>query len=419
MENKSESKNSKIFQPVFFVLFVLFSIHFWELRYIPQKYNVENLLTWAVSIFAFIMVVHKKGLRFRPAIIIFVIGILFNILAAFINLGQSPYKTLLSFEFYYFILLYFLFHYLEVDRKLVENTVIVLAICYSVFFIIEYKNIFSLNIFNRDVGTAVDEKQLEIVGSGFLMLAYFLVLNRFFINRRIWYVLLAGGFFLVLIKCSFRTLVAGGAFVTAVMIFRMVRFRLRDFGILIFLALFAVAVSQHPSVQKVYKGLVTKTEGNIKEGEKYVRFVELEYFYKIYPQNFTYFIIGGGRPSGKNLYGYDPGQAPFNYNIVWVDIGILGFLVVIGGITLLGLLLYTFKAIFIRLPRDARYLNFYFFYLLIVSITNEEIYRNGIFTVHAVGLYLIDIILNEKKESENAVTEQEVKALPGTAKAVK
>lgn len=91
-----------------------------------------------------------------------------------------------------------------------------------------------------------------------------------------------------------------------------------------------------------------------------------------------------------------------NYNIVWVDIGLLGFFVVVGGIALFGLLWYTFKAVFMRLPRDMLYLNFYFLYLFIVSFTNEEIFDDGIFTVQAVALYLIDLGANERKESKKA-----------------
>ena len=87
-----------------------------------------------------------------------------------------------------------------------------------------------------------------------------------------------------------------------------------------------------------------------------------------------------------------------NYNIVWVDIGLLGFFIVVGAIATAGLLWYTLKAIFARVPREMYYVCFYFLYLLLVSFTNEEIYDNGIFTVQAVGLYLIDVALDQKTD---------------------
>jgi hypothetical protein len=152
--------------------------------------------------------------------------------------------------------------------------------------------------------------------------------------------------------------------------------------------------------------MVVQTENNIKEGEKYVRFVELEFFLKRYPQNISYFIIGGGRASGENLLRYNR-EAAFgmNYNIVWVDIGLIGYYIVIGGIATLGLLWYSLKAISIKLPRDRLYLNLYFLYLIIVSFTNEEIFRDGIFTVQAIALYLIDISSVEKSDTVETAPE--------------
>jgi hypothetical protein len=41
-------------------------------------------------------------------------------------------------------------------------------------------------------------------------------------------------------------------------------------------------------------------------------------------------------------------------------------------------------------------------YLLLVSFTNNEIYVDGIFTVQAVALYLIDQAANERSEIKKA-----------------
>jgi len=47
---------------------------------------------------------------------------------------------------------------------------------------------------------------------------------------------------------------------------------------------------------------------------------------------------------------------------------------------------------------------------LIVSFTNEEIFRDGIFIVQAIALYLIDTALIEKPETEDSPKVK--KALP-------
>jgi len=398
VQSKSEISSSDIVQKAVLIIVVLFSIHFWELKYIPQMINIENVLTWLLCGFSLIMVFQKDNLRFKYPILIFIAGIVLNSVAAYFNLGQSPITTFLSFEFYWFILIYFLLHFFRIDRKFLENVVIGFGLMYSFLYIYQYR-IYPDLIFRDDPNTAEWSWQFEILGHGFLMLAYFLVLNRYLLGHRLIYIFMVLGFLYVLFRSDFRTLIAGAAVVTVFMVFRTIR-KLTDFVTIAFVGLILVGFTQYKGVSKVINRMVNQTQENLNEGNKYIRFVELEYLYKIFPKNISYFIIGSGKPSGANLWRQNEGSTVsgknMNYNIVWVDIGILGFYIIIGGIATLGMLWYTFKAIFFKLPRDGLYLNFYFLYLFVVSFTNEEIFRNGIFTVQAIGLYLIDIIKDEQ-----------------------
>jgi hypothetical protein len=396
MKNETDLVNNGNVQKTIFVVLLLFSIHFWGLKYIPQKLNIENLLTWMVCGYCLVMVFQKTNLKFKYPILLFLVGLLANTIPAYMNFGQSPVKTFLSFEFYFFILMYFLMHYLNLGRKFLEKVIIVFGIIYSVFFTVQYL-IYPTLIFKNQPSTAVEEIQLEILGHGFLMLAYFLVLNRYLINRRIIYLLMSLVFFGVQVFCGFRSLVAGAVLVSAFMIMRMLRFNVRDFAIITFAVLVFLGLLQIKVVSDTIDGMIHKSETDVKLGKRYVRLVEMEFFFKKYPRDISYYIVGGGKPSGVNLWRYNPNAAAgLNYNIVWVDIGLFGFYIVIGGIATFGLLWYTLKASAYKLPRDWLYLNSYFLYLFIVSFTNEEIYRNGIFVVHAIGLYLIDLAISEK-----------------------
>ena len=400
MKNYTTTADNGKMQKTAFIILLLFSLHIWELRYIPQVLNVENLLTWAVSIFAFVMVSKKTNMHFTTAIFIFLAGLVFNSLAAYFNLGQNPVKTILSFEFSYFILLYFVLHYLNLSRKYLENIIIVFALIYSFIFIVQY-TVYPTVIFRSDRNTAVWSKQFEIMGNGFLMLGYFLVLNRYLLYQKLINIVLALFFFAVLFYSDFRTLIAGSAVVTAVMLLRLFH-RPQDIAKIVFVGLLFLGVTQQSAISKVMTKMVTQTQSNLKEGKKYVRLVQTEFFFKKYPRNLSYFIVGGGKPSGPNLYKFN--RSIFfgmNYNIVWVDIGLLGFYIVVGGVATLGLLLWVLRGIFTKLPRDKIYLSSYFLYLLLVSFTNEEIYRNGIFTVQAIALYLIDLAIDERDKAKD------------------
>ncbi len=411
MKKATATGSPNIIYKIVFVFIVVVSLHFWDLRGIPQKDTPENILVWVFTGFCFIMVSYKKNLRFRVPIVVFLTGLVLNALASFLNLNQGPVLSLLSYSYYYFIFLYFSLHYFEIDRKFLENLIIVFAIIYSIIFTIQYK-IYPFILFNDNPKTALDSSQYEILGHGFLMLAYFLVLNRYLLTHKMIYIFMGLAFFMVQMKSDFRTLIAGAIIITFLMILKLVKLNGRDVLILFVLMIMFAGLSQYKGVSYILNKMTTQTESNISEGKKYVRMIQMEYFFKRYPRNFSYYIIGGGKPAGaKNLYSYNPyAMDPTyagNYNIVWVDIGLLGFYIVVGGVTVLGMLWYTLKAVFTKVPREYSYLSFYFLYLFIVSFTNEEIFRNGIFTVQAIALYLIDKsandILNPKSEDSHEV----------------
>jgi hypothetical protein len=394
IKNKSNFLTNDNFKKTIFIILLLFSIHFWNFTFLPQKLNAENLLTWLFCVFCFLMVRQKSNMKFKNAIIIFFLGLIINIFPAYINQGTSPYDTILDFEYYYFILFYFLLHYFKLDIKFLEKIIIIFAILFALIYITQTL-VYPFKIAYFDAREIRGTIRFRIIGHGFLMLAYFLLLNRYLLNRQLKNILLAFVFFVVLLMMGFRTLVVGALLVTLLMFIKIFRFRIKDFIVLFVLILLFVVLFQFPGPSHILEEFITSTESNIKEGQQYVRLIEMDYYFNKYPKNISYFIIGGGLPGGGHLPGYMYGYLT-DYGILWVDLGLLGFYIVFGAIAISGLLWYTLKAIFIKLPKDKLYLNLYFLFLLIVSFTNQEIYRDGIFTVQAIGLYLIDRSLEEQ-----------------------
>lgn len=397
-QEQPTNTNNQLIKKSIFIILILFSIHFWDLEGIPLlSYKLEDFVTWAISLFCMVMVFNKKRIRFKYPIVFFLFGLVANSMAAYINFRQNPYQTLLSFNYFYAILLYFAFHYLKPSIRFVENTIITFGILYAAIFTWQYK-VYPEEIFNNSAKTAINALQFEILGHGFLMLSYLLLLNRFLTKHNIINILLALGFFYVQLKSDFRTLIAGAVVVTGFMVIRHFRLNVFYFVVVFLLFILFIGLSQYQGTSNVLNKMVSKTQSEMEEGDQYVRNVQLEFYYKVYPQNASYYLIGGGKPAGSNLFIMRDETWKMNYNIVWVDIGLLGFFIVVGGIATAGMLWYTFKAIFARVPRGMYYVCFYFLYLLLVSFTNEEIYDNGIFTVQAVGLYLIDVALDEKMD---------------------
>ena len=377
----------------------MFSIHFWGFIYIPPiVHKVTNALSLLIMGICFIRTLQLDGLRFRNAIVLLFIGFFINIISAYINQGQAPLESFLNFgTTYFFILFYFLLHDLQPSRRLIENTIIFFAILYSLFYIIQvlaYPAIIFDGEIKEDRGTI----RIFIEGNGFLMLAYFLLLNRYFLNRGIFNLLLAFGFFIILLMGGFRTLTFAAVFISSLMFFKLVKYSFMNFAIFVFLALFVVGLFQLKPTSIILNEMFSASKEQKAEGRDYIRLRELHYYLNIYPQNKSYFIMGGGLPGSESHYARLMQIVQSKYGFYWTDLGLIGFYIVIGAVALLGLLWYTIKAIFIKHHPDKLYLNYYFAFLLIVSITTREIFREGIFVVSAIGLYLIDLSYIEEKK---------------------
>jgi hypothetical protein len=385
---------------IILILLILCSIHFWGFVFIPQSvFNLTNAISLLIMGFGFLKVWHKKDLRFMYAIILFFIGLLINLFSAYINQQQSPLDTFKAFGTFYFILFYFFLHYLQINRKNLENIIIVFAIIYSVFYIIQVFT-FPTEIFDSNMVVDRGTVRLRIEGNGFLVLAYFLVLNRFLLNLRITNLLLSLAFFVILLMGGFRTLTLATLFLSGFMYIKLVRFSFADFAILSLVVLMFFGLFQFEGTSKIVEGMTNSSKSEFHEGEKNIRVVAFEFFFKEFPKNNSVYIFGAGFPGFPSGYSYYLQALSKNFGLFWVDIGLFGFYIIVGIVALCGLLWYSLKAIFSKLPRNSLFLNIYFAYLVLVSFTTMEIYRGGIFAVEAIGLYLIDLAVTEYNQDK-------------------
>jgi hypothetical protein len=392
---------------VIIVILILFSIHFWGFSQFPPKFNnFTNAISLLVMGISFVRIWQRDGLQFNYAIFLFLVGLFINIISAYINQGQGLLDTFLSMgPVYFFILFYFFLHYLKVDQKFLENIIIVFAVLYSIFYIIQIIA-YPLIIFKSPV-VALDRgtMRLRIEGNGFLMLAYFLLLNRFILNRRIIYLLLAIVFFIIMLIGGFRTLTLAAFLLSGLMFVKLIKFSFTNYILLALIALAVVGLFHFQPTAKILNSMIVDSIEEKAQGKENIRFKELIFYFNVYPQNSSVFIMGGGLPGSKGSYSRSMEILGTSYDFYWTDLGLIGFYIVVGAIALLGLLWYSIKAVFIKSSPNNIYLNFYFAYLLLVSFTTMEIYRPGIFGVQAIALYLIDLDIACNKTSDDVISD--------------
>lgn len=382
------------------IVVLLAVIEYWRSVYVPASFaKLSNYLIYLVLAYSFINLIYEKKLRFKTAIIIFLVGVLCNAFSALINNGQGLKDSLLSMGYFYMILFYFFLHEQKPDRKYLENVIIVFALIYSVFYLLQ-ENAFPRRLFYGNLFFERGTVRAWITGAGFHMLAYFLLLNRFFLKRKPLYIIGCMFFLLILIKSGFRTYAAASVLLSAIIYVKMVKYSPVNYLMIVVVVILFLGLLQLESTSQIIDNMFTASEEQREMGDRYIRLMAYDYFTEAYPQNLSYYIFGGGFPGASGGYSQKMLFMIAEYGFYYSDIGLIGFYFVIGGVTLLGLLLFTLKAIFIKLPPDCLYLNIYFAYLLIISITTHYIYAYGIFGIEALALYLIDISKNELSEEK-------------------
>jgi len=383
------------------VLVILFSIHLW--RYVgidPHFFNYTDVLLIVVLVISMFKVVHLDNLRFKPAIFIFLIGIVLNIISARVNNGQTVMDSAFAFMYFLSILVYFYLHQQQISRKDLENFIIAFAVLYSIFYL-RQEEVFPHRLFYGTMFANRGTIRIRMEGNGFLMLAYFLLLNRFLLQRKIWQIVLALFFFIVLLKSGFRTLTAGAVLMSGITFLALVKYSPVNYLMIVLATVLFIAIIQLPGYNYIITNMIETTEKQQDEGDDYIRRQQLEFFTKAYPKNTSYYIVGGGIPGVYGAYAEYMSQLVQRYGFYWVDLGLVGFYFVIGLVVLVGILSYSLKAVFIKLPPDGFYLKMYFAFLIVVSaFTTAEIYRAGIFSVEAIGLYLIDLYRNEYEQQK-------------------
>lgn len=390
---------------ILLISILLFSIHFWGLALLPNAFhNLTNVVSLLAMGYCFLKFINNKSLQFKNAIILFLIGIIINIISAYINNGQLPLHTFLAFGHYYFILFYFLLHWLKASRKELEHIIFIFAILFSLIYISQVL-IYPQEIFRSQSlpsrGTTV---RLIMEGNGFLVLAYFLMLNRFILHRRLISIVFALAFFTVLLMGGFRTMIAVTVLLSGVMIFKSSRFNVRQFGIFIFIVICFYGLFQIPRTSAILKEMIFASEEHLAAGDSYIRFLELDFFLNKYPVNKSVYIFGSGLHYGDKSSYSRYYEVLTQNGFFWEDLGLIGFYIINGVFVLLGILWYTLKVIFVKLPSDMFYVKFYFIFLLAVSFTTMEIFRIGIFAVQAIGLYLVDLSILDTKLLEESTT---------------
>lgn len=330
--------------------------------------------------------------KYSKPIIIFAFFVLLSCLySSFFN-DQKFYFVLAS-SYQYFSLLFFFYlvgrrlSYLETERviKLISIT---FCFAYIIQWLIYPVAIFSTALDTININDEVF--RLRMPGSICCYCLFFYGLNRFLLRKRIefvYYMIL--GFIPILIQ-GFRSLI----FLTLVSFFILIIFVYRQSTKVVVYCLLGIAfvsalLNTSLGQQKMNEMLERQKLDQTFDNEDYVRYQSFDYYWN-YQFNKPYEkVIGGGVPSDPDSKYYKQIERVKQYqHLWWVDLGLVGLVLIIGiPAVLLLVYLYVICIWRCKAPR-LQFIRFTLLVVLMGSIfTSMELYRNGNILIFSLLLY--------------------------------
>lgn len=375
-----------------FLIIIICSIHFWRPLAVPPKiFNIIDLLGLSLIGIWFLRIKEPLGdTLFSKYLLFFLIGIIINILTTYYFQGQAMFDSFVSFGPYYFIFIYFFLLKADIDRESVEKFVIVFGILYIIVHFIQFlaypTPLFKTNIFMESRGTI----RFKMEGNAFLSLLFFYSMNKYLTKLKIIYLILSIVCFGIFFMQGFRTLLALYSLGTIIMVFRLVKVQFKHFVYFALLLCGIYLFSQNSYIKNIYTNQVETSVEQANQGKDYIRILELNYFTGDFIKKNWLYFWGSGVSNPKSNYGKHLESVEDDYNLFWVDIGLIGFYIMMGAIITISLISLTIKACLFKSDRENQYLSIFFIFLLFSSFTTVELFRSGSLGTIGIALYLME-----------------------------
>jgi hypothetical protein len=389
-------------------IILLCSVHFFGLYH-----KLGSITFYIIDGFAILIILLEFKYRrnnsltpsnFKNLLFIFFVALIVSAISCYFFHGQSIFKTILAMRYFFYFALYFVLSKTDLEVDKLEKLALYGSVFYILIFTIQFV-LFPIEIV--PLGRIEDFEngflRVRIEGAGFLMLAGYLKLNRFLISRKKLDLFIYLICLIFLIALGFRTLFIAAILSSLYLIVIVAESTKISIKYISYFIIIASIVLNISFVQEMINSYVEKTNTQFEQNETYIRFLTFDFFYNQVNINEISILFGNGFPQedsdyGKLVLGFGAEEKGY----IFADIGLIGFVFIFGGISCFVFILIAIKAILSRTRREDKYINVYFLYILISSITTVEIYRQGMFGIEALLLYLIDrsVYLNKQREFE-------------------
>lgn len=345
-------------------LYTVIGLQFYQ--YVGLGITIEKLalcimvpIMFAICWKTFILHVENKlFLLMRWLVILTALSIIF----AYIFWEQSIFYGYRVVAPEFALLFYFYLYRRKPSLRSLEKYIIIFGILYCLLWLYAFSQIPTRVFGIAELGDINEELKrgmirVNFIGRGFLILSYFLALNKAFVLKKKIYFVASAIFYIFIIAQLTRQLIFLTALVTVIYIFKKSKKAL-FVAITAILFLFISGQNIKMDSDTILGSLIALTEeelDNNNQGEENIRITEYRYFFTEWSPNIMADIVGNGLPHWKTSYGNYEGKLATQKGFFLADIGYGRMKVVTGYIGLVLWLILFVRCCFVRMPEHLMY----------------------------------------------------------------
>lgn len=241
---------------------------------------------------------------------------------------------------------------------------------------------------------------LVVGGESAISLGYLFFLNKFLVAKKRYYLLGAIICAIPFFIRGYRIMIMGALLSTLWLYvrgqenFQLLKLLFKIILISLLLVVLVLILYQYvPIVQASLDSLMARAgESNQTfDNDDYIRIISINYYYTSFFKSPIELFFGAGM-IGNNGPVADVFAKLMLYNYNLTDWGLIGLSWYAGIPVVLCIVYYLIRGILQQVPKQYSYINAWFLYLLIVSITDPEMYQHYSFLIQSILLYMLYLI---------------------------
>jgi len=293
----------------------------------------------------------------------------------------------------YFYLFYFFLHTIRIKPDDLEKLIILIAVLYVVFFLVQYVA-YPRILF----GTRADEERgtirIFLPAKAFVAMAYFYCLQRFFATLKFKFIAFCLAAIAVTVLQGTRTPLA---LLTAATAINLIISKRVQNKLLITFLLILCAIPVIIAFQDIFINLIEVSEQQSSAEGDNIRVKAAKFFlYDFSPTTLNY-IIGNGESHMASSYGMKIFYYKVNFGFFQNDLGLLGEYTKYGIIYVIAAIMIVRKIIIAKIPPKYMYFKYYIFMSFIGMVMGGVFARSDQFLTILSMMYIIDIVRHKKK----------------------